>query len=283
MHIVDHRYGKERVRLTTLDRSVSPHRLVVCAVGISLEGSFEPSFTDGDNRNVVATDSMKNTVYVLAREHGVTSIERFALLLATHFAETYSAVSSASVDIEQEVWRPIEGQDAQHAAALMRASTELYLASAHHDGTSGALSSGIDLLQVIKTADSGFSDFHRDRFATLKDTDDRLFATTLRVEWTLARADVDATQDQEFRHRVRSTLLEVFATHNSRSVQETLHAMGTAVLESIAEVAEINLQLPNQHHLLANLEPFGLDNENQVFVGTDEPFGNIEATLSRSS
>ncbi|MEO7793564.1 MAG: urate oxidase, partial [Thermoanaerobaculia bacterium] len=128
---------------------------------------------------------------------------------------------------------------------------------------------------------SGFVDFVRDRYTTLPDVDDRLFATSVRARWRLADGIHGGVDFRALRAGVRQSLVESFARHDSLAVQQTLHAMGSAVLDRLATVAEITLVLPNQHHLLANLAPFGLDNPNRVFVGTDQPFGQIEATLRR--
>ena len=295
MRIENNRYGKQRVRLTHLDRTRTPHRLVICAVSVSLEGDFAASYTDGDNRKVVATDSIKNTVYVLARERGVASIDSFARSLARHFVDSYDTVTRAAVGIRQEPWIPIEVGGAPVSSALTRRGPEEHFTEVVADSAATRQTSGIDLLPVIKTAQSSFSDFYRDRFATLKDTEDRLFATTIRAEWEIdgddgEEGDEDETgaggvegtpRSERRRETIRTTLMEAFAAHRSLAVQETLYSMAAAVLDAVAEVRWINLVLPNQHHLLADLSPFDLDNPNQVFVGTDEPFGQIEATVSR--
>lgn len=283
-----HRYGKQRVRLTHLDRSVTPHRLTIVAVGIALEGEFAPSYTDGDNRSIVATDSMKNTVYVLARERDpeeIASIERFGALLARHFVERYPQVDAATVELEEELWAPIATSLGTAPDAFERVASELGTATVRCAGGALEIVSGIDRLQVLKTAHSGFVEFVSDRFRTLPDVADRIFATSVRAEWRLSSADppktVELADHRAQRAAIRATLVEAFARHESLAVQQTLHAMGVAVLERIPEVAEITLVLPNQHHLLVNLAPFGLDNPNRVFVGTDEPFGQIEATIAR--
>jgi urate oxidase len=276
-----HRYGKQRIRLTHLDRSREPHRLVIVAVGITLEGDFAASYSSGDNRQIVATDSMKNSVYVLARELGVESIEGFGVALARHFVGTYEAVEGARIELEEELWSPIRLSAGVAPDAFERTASEVGTACVMLTNEGLAVTSGIDQLQVLKSAHSGFVDFVRDRYTTLPDVDDRLFATSVCARWRLESAASDDVEPRALRGAVRQELVEAFARHDSLAVQQTLYAMGTAVLARFAAIAEITLVLPNQHHLLANLAPFGLDNPNRVFVGTDEPFGQIEATLAR--
>ncbi len=281
-----HRYGKQRIRLTHLDRASEPHQLTIAAVGVTLEGDFAASYTAGDNRRVVATDSIKNSVYVLAREHGVPSIEAFGETLARHFVSTYAQVESARIDLEEEIWAPIRVGGADSGDAFERLASEVGTAEVILAGDQLRLISGIDHLQVLKSAHSGFVDFVRDRFATLPDVADRLFATSVSARWRLGAPSAAPSPSpfddpRTLRAGVRRVLAETFARHDSLAVQQTLHDMGAAVLDRFAAVSEITLVLPNQHHLLANLKPFDLDNPNRVFVGTDEPFGQIEATLAR--
>lgn len=276
-----HRYGKQRIRLTHLDRSTTPHRLTIAALGVTLEGDFAASYTAGDNRNVVATDSIKNTVYVFARERGVESIEALGVALALHFVDAYAQVSAARIELEEEIWTPIESDAGAFPDAFERVASEVGIAAVDLDAGGLAVSSGIEQLQVLKSAHSGFARFVRDRFTTLPDVEDRLFATSVSARWRLLDGASSAVDYRALRTGVRRVLTDTFGRHESLAVQQTLHAMGAAVLEHFPAVAEITLVLPNQHHLLANLAPFGLDNPNQVFVGTDEPFGQIEATIVR--
>ncbi len=78
-----------------------------------------------------------------------------------------------------------------------------------------------------------------------------------------------------------AAMLKVFAENYSPSAQTTLFEMGQAALATCAEISRIDLAMPNKHCLLIDLAPFGLKNENEVFVPTEEPFGLIEASLGR--
>ena len=271
-------YGKSRVRITRLDRTQEPHRVFVIDASVTLEGAFEDSYLTGDNRRVVATDSIKNTLYVLAREGTDLSAEAFAIRAAEHFVSTYPQVASATVDMSQQHWLPITVAGADHPHAFSLAGPEVATARAHATENECVIEAGITDLQVLKSASSGFSDFVRDRYTTLQDATDRIFATTIEAQWQYASTESDFVVA---RNVVRDALLTTFANHESLSVQQTLYAMGQAALDAKPTVSQITLCLPNQHHLLVDLSPFELDNPNLVFQGTSEPFGKIQATLKR--
>lgn len=139
---------------------------------------------------------------------------------------------------------------------------------------------GIKNLLILKTTDSGFENYIKDRYTTLKETADRILATNCDIAWTYNSGELDFSN---LYLNIRKHLLETFAHHKSLSVQQTLYAMGEEVLASHAEVEEISLVMPNKHHILFNLEQFGMTNDNEIFVATDEPFGYITGTISRNS
>lgn len=273
-------YGKAAVRLVKVDRRGTRHDLHDLTVEVRLQGSFEAAHTTGDNAQVLPTDTMKNTVYALARQGPVAPPEAFAERLAHHFLGACPAARRAVVAIAVQGWHRAEVGGTPHDHAFVGGSSERRLAwaTAHEAGTQQE--AGVDGLGLLKTADSGFSGFLRDEYTTLKETDDRILATDVEARWTYARAprDHDAAWNA-----VRNSLVEVFARHGSASVQHTLYAMGEAALDHCAEIGEIRLILPNRHHLLVDLTPFGLDNPNQIFVATREPYGRIEAVIARPS
>jgi urate oxidase len=283
----DNRYGKAAVRLVTVERGASradPHRLRDLTVEVVLRGDFEAAHRDGDNSGVYPTDSMKNSVYIVARREGVGEIEEFAGQLARHYLARATAPSSVEIEISERPWQRIEVDGAPHPHAFVApggsgGERRVGRLVAGRDG-GAAFAAGIRDLRVLKTADSAFSGFPRDETTTLKETRDRIFATTVEATWSYRErpANFDGAFDA-----VRRALLDVFATHRSESVQQTLFAMGARVLEQVAEIDEVELRLPNQHHLLVDLAPFGLDNPNAVFVATSEPFGDIRAVVKRSA
>jgi urate oxidase len=258
------------VRLVKVAKARPAHDLVDLTIDVQLEGGFGPVY-DGDNALCVATDTMKNTVYAFARQFPIDPVERFASRLADHFLAK-AAVETVRISVVEHPWTRL----AEHA--FTQSGAEQWTAVVTRDGSGTRIVSGLANLVVLKTTDSAFSGFPLDPYTTLPDTEDRVLATSVTAAWTYRDAGVDFG----VRRSIRAALVETFAAHRSRSVQHTLKAMAEAALAASAEITEITLTLPNRHHLLADLTPFGLDNPNQVFIATDQPYGLIEATFRRS-
>jgi urate oxidase len=276
MALVFNRYGKCRIRLVKVRRAADPHELVDLTLDVQLEGAFEKVYTEGDNSSCLATDTMKNTVYGFARQDPMVSPEAFALRLANHFA-SIPPVARARISVVEHRWERLTPGGHPHPHAFMQPGGESWTAVVEKDREGERVASGLENLVVLKTTESAFSGFPRDRYTTLPETADRIFATSVTASWKYHRG----TAEFGARTLIRRRLLDTFATHDSRSVQHTLHAMATAVLDACDDVEEVTLALPNRHHLLVDLAPFGLDNPNEVFVATDQPYGLIEATVRR--
>jgi urate oxidase len=271
-------YGKAAVRLVKVDRSGPKHELHDLTVEVQLQGEFGPTHASGDNADVLPTDTMKNTVYALARQGPVAPPEAFGARLGRHFLTACPVARRAVISLSGHRWDRANVKDAPHDHTFVRGSTERRVALVTVDGSELGVEAGIEGLGLLKTTGSAFEGFLRDRYTTLKETDDRIMATDVDARWKYSRPPRDyndAWQD------VRVALIETFARHQSASVQQTLYAMGEAALGQCAEIAEIRLVLPNKHHLLVDLGPFGLDNPNEIFVATSEPYGRIEAVIAR--
>ena len=271
------RYGKAAIHLVRVDREAAWHRIRDLTVAIALEGDFEPSYTDGDNALVIATDTMKNTAYAFAKEHLDGAIEDYGQALAEHFLE-FRQVDRATVSIRGQHWAAIDVAGAPARDAFVRSGEGMRVATVSATPGGTMVHAGVDDLVVLKTTRSGFSGFPRDRYTTLPETDDRLMATRLSAIWRYGSPDLDA--DRTFA-AVRATLLEVFADHDSPSVQASIWIIGREILRRHEEVDEIRVVMPNLHHWLADLAPFGLTNDGEVYVSTSEPHGLIEATVRR--
>ena len=271
-------YGKSGIRLVKVLRREERHDFRDLTVAVRLEGDFEAAHVAGDNSAVLPTDTMKNTVYALARDHFDSDIESFALFLTEHFVTRNASVSCARVEISERPWERLTVAGRPHPHAFSRPGGERRVARVLRTRQGAMVEAGLEDLTLAKSARSAFSGFLRDGYTTLKETDDRILATAVKASWTYEGAPADF--DRVFQE-IRRTMLETFATHDSASVQHTLYAMGEAVLQHHAEVVEVRLSLPNKHHIPVDLSPFGLENPNEIFVATEEPFGLIEATVKR--
>jgi urate oxidase len=270
------RYGKAAIRLVRVVHRPDGDRIRDLTIAVALEGAFAAAHTDGDNSAVIATDTMKNTAYAFAKDHLDGAIETYGQALAEHFLAE-SQVDTAAVNIREHPWRPIE-LDGQPAGAFVRGGegTRVATVTATRGGTT--VEAGVEDLVVMKTRRSTFSGFPRDRYTTLPETNDRLMATRLTAIWRYGSPDLDADATFE---AVRATLLEVFAEHDSPSVQASIWIMARAILDRHDEVETVRMVLPNLHHWLVDLSPFGLDNDREIYTPTTEPHGLIEATVSR--
>ena len=275
IQLIADRYGKARVRLMTLKREDGRHEIRELMVQMLLEGDFESSYKAGDNSKVLPTDTMKNTVYALAKREGVGSIEDFAQILARHFLANNPQVMRVRVKIAEGLWSRIAG----HASTFQRSGAEKRTSRVRSSRDGHVVESGISGLTILKSADSGFKGFQKDPFTTLQETSDRIFATQMRATWRYGEAPPDFDETWQ---AVRETMLDVFARHDSRSVQHTLYAMGEQVLKHFANIKEVHIVMPNKHCLLVDLARFGMENANEIFVPTDEPHGYIEARLGRA-
>jgi len=276
------RHGKSGIRLVKVCRPIhgdrdEPHGIVDLTIDVQLEGAFGAVYVEGDNTGCLATDTMKNTVYAFARHDPIDHVESFLLHLAEHFAGR-PLVERVRLAATEQRWARLSAGGRPHPHAFVQPGGERWTALVvrERSGTATVVS-GVTNLLVLKTTDSAFAGFPRDEFTTLPDADDRVLATEVTASW-LYRPGVT---DFSARDTIREALLDTFAAHDSRSVQHTMYAMAEAALAASSTIVEITLAMPNRHHLLVNLEPFGLDNPNVVFVATDRPFGLIEATVRR--
>jgi urate oxidase len=270
------RYGKAEVRVVHVARGSGPggsDAVRDWSVSTSLSGDLAATHRTGDNSSVLATDTQKNTVYAFAKKLGGVEPEAFGLELAAHFVATQPAISRARIAISEYPWTPIAaGSGHSFARSGQFTRTAVVIVDAE---LGRSVVGGIDDLVVLNTTDSEFWGFPRDEYTTLPETTDRMLATTVCARWRLRRASADWAGVFE---AARSALLAAFAQTYSYSLQQTLFAIGTAIVTSVPEVCEVRLALPNKHHFLVDLAPFGLTNDNEVYYAADRPYGLIEGT-----
>lgn len=275
----ENRYGKSRVRLSRITRSADRHEFNEWSVSVLLHGDFETSFTDADNSKVLPTDTMKNTVYSIARDSRAATIEEFAMELGEYLLTHNPQVSRVSIEVEERCWQHLQLDGKPDPTTFKMGGPELHTTHVERERSGGwVVTSGVDGLTILKTAKSAFTGYVKDRLTTLKPATDRIFGTQATITWDYVSPHQNFA---EMRAKIVAALLREFAAHNSMSVQHTLFDMGKSALAAAPEIARIHLTMPNLHHLLADLTPFGQDNPNHIFVPIDEPHGYIEATIER--
>jgi urate oxidase len=276
-------YGKAETRLVTVTRDGAVHTIKDLTVSTSLRGDLADTHLTGDNSKVLATDTQKNTVYAFAKQEPVGEIEDFALRLGRHFVSSQEAITGARVLIDEHAWQRIEGND----HSFVQGTNEKRTTAVTIDGDRAWVVSGVRDVVVLKSTGSEFHGFPRDEYTTLKETDDRILATSVTARWRYQAPGAAGDRTTEGIDwaasfaEIRRLLLTTFATKHSLSLQQTLYAMGEAVLLARPEVAEVRLSMPNKHHFAVDLSPFGLENDNEVFHAADRPYGLIEGAVLR--
>ncbi|MFF1271910.1 factor-independent urate hydroxylase [Streptomyces marokkonensis] len=278
-------YGKAENRVVKITRDGATHHIKDLNVSVALSGDMEEVHYSGSNANVLPTDTTKNTVFAFAKEHGIESAEQFGIHLARHFVTSQEPIRRARVRIEEYAWERIEvSGEAEHS--FVRKGQETRLAQITYDGDTWEVVSGLKDLTVLNSTDSEFWGYLKDTYTTLKEAYDRILATSVsgrwRFNWTgdeQPMPDWDTSYEQVRRH-----MLQAFAETYSLSLQQTLYQMGARVIEHRGEIDEIRFSLPNSHHFLVDLEPFGLKNDSAdgaVYFAADRPYGLIEGTVLR--
>jgi len=272
------RYGKAETRVVRVTRDGEVHHLRDLNVSVALSGDMEAVHLTGDNAAVLATDTQKNTVFAFAKKYGIGSPEEFGLLLARHFVDAQPTIHHARVAIEDYAWDRIPaGGDPGRRHSFVRSGGETRTAVVHYDAPAGVhVVSGLKDLVVLNSADSEFHGYIKDEYTTLQETRDRVLATAVTAQW---RHTSDDSDWEESYAAARRHLLEAFAGTYSRSLQQTLYAMGERLLDARREICEVRLTMPNKHHFAVDLEPFGLENAGEVFYAADRPYGLIEGSV----
>jgi urate oxidase len=281
-------YGKAENRVVRVYRDTARHEIRDLNVSTALRGDFRDAHATGDQANVLPTDTQKNTAFAFAKEHGVTSPEDYALTLGARFLDVTPAATASRIEVEEYAWDRIEVGGTGHDHAFVKRGGEVRTTVVTQDNSADSkqawVVSGVKDLVVLKSTGSEFKGYLKDEYTTLKETDDRILATSLVARWRYeASAATDGTDWNKSFDDIRQVMLETFATTYSRALQESLYAMGSAVLEAHPEVAEIKFSAPNKHHFLVDLSPFGLDNPGEVFIAADRPYGLIEASVQREN
>jgi urate oxidase len=276
--LIENNYGASHVRLLKVRRMQDRHDLKELSVAIQFQGEFESSYTSGDNRSILPADTIRNTVYALAKLYTIEQIEEFAQQLINHFLTDNPPVKQVRVEIAEHLWTRIPFGGKEHPWSFTPGGPERRTAIVNGSRETVLIEAGIENLQIVKTTGSGFEGYVHDPFTTLKETSDRILATSVKATWLYSDNEIPFGV---YWHGVRQAILDTFVEHESRSTQYTLHAIAEAVLERYADIAEIRLWLPNKDCRLVDLDLFGLENNNEVFAPAEEPYELIEARLRR--
>ncbi len=277
-------YGKAENRVVRITRNGATHHIRDLNVSIALSGDMEDVHRSGSNAHVLPTDTTKNTVFAFAKEHGVASPEQFAIHLARHFVTSQDAIHRARVRVEEYAWERIGAGGADAGGhSFARRGQEVRLAQVTYDGDRWEVVSGLKDLTVMNSTDSEFWGYVKDDYTTLKEAYDRILATSVHGRWRFnwTGDDQEAPDWDASYAAARTHLLQAFAETYSLSLQQTLFQMGTRIIDHRAEIDEVRFSLPNSHHFLVDLEPFGLKNDNEVYFAADRPYGLIEGTVLR--
>lgn len=280
INLIQNSYGKSAVRLAKITRHVDWHDFKEIHVNILLEGDFDTVYTEGSNAQVLPTDTMKNTIFALAKDHPLTTIEDFGLYLTDYFLTNNPQVSAVTVELAQIRWERMTNGTVIEPYTYIAGSNEQQITKIRRSRSEGvSVHSGIRGMRILKTTKSSFEGYIVDKFTTLPPAADRILATEMEVIWRYNRSeDVDF---QEVRNKIRQEMCTTFAAHHSDSVQQSLYVMGEVVLKNVAIVDEISFKMPNLHYLPINLKPFDMENNNDIFVASGDAFGYITGTLSR--
>jgi len=288
------RYGKDNIRVYKVekDEATKTHTVVEYTVTVLLEGEIETSYTEADNSVVVATDTMKNTTYIMAKQHPITPPEQFASILGTHFVETYKHIHSAHITVVQHRWTRMTVNGQPHPHSFYRDGNEKRLVQADvYEGKGIEIRSGIADLLVLKSTGSEFHHFVRNDFTTLPDVYDRILSTSVDAGWQWSTfKDLDAVKkelpkfDQTW-DKAREITFRLFATEESPSVQNTMYKMSEEILAAEPLVQKVDYALPNKHYFEIDLSwHHGLKNtgkDAEVYAPQSDPNGLIKCSVSR--
>ncbi|PPJ51455.1 hypothetical protein CBER1_09154 [Cercospora berteroae] len=289
-------YGKDNVRLFKTDRhsdgTQSVTEMTVCTM---LQGDIARSWTHSDNANIVATDTQKHTVYVLAKQHPVNPPELFASTVASHFLKQYSHITTSHVWITVHKWTRMNVAGKPHPHSFIRDGEEKRVVYATATRNNITIRSGLTGLLVLKSTGSQFHSFHRDEFTRLAETKDRILSTSVDAHWTwksyaslddVQRAASAKTFDSAF-DSAKTITLETFATENSPSVQNTMYLMSQKILDAAKDVEKVEYSLPNKHYFEIDLSWYkGLKNtgkDAEVYAPQSDPNGLIESVVTRDA
>ncbi len=261
-----------------IHRDGDRHEVSKLSIKAMLDGDFARTYAAADNSKTTSTDTIKNIVNVVARENLALSTEEFCQVLAKRYLDLYPQATSATITAHETKWNRLDVGGKPHPHSFILDSNGKPFVEVVATRAGSTIKSGVDNFTFMKSTESGWANFFKDKYSTIKETNDRMCATSMVASWTWSSKPASYVDTNV---KILRVLLDVFATTYSPSVQNSLYMMGEAVLAAVPEISDISMACPNIHYILMDLSPFGLDNKNQVFLPTDEPHGQIECTVGR--
>ncbi|XP_016100091.1 uricase-like [Sinocyclocheilus grahami] len=278
-------YGKNMVKVFHIRREGIHHHITELIADVQLTLKTRKDYLTGDNSDIIPTDTIKNTVHALAKLKGIKTIEGFALDICEHFLTAFNHVTRVRVNIDEVPWKRLEKNGVEHTHAFIHCPEARHFCEVEqHLSMTPVVHSGIKDMKVLKTTQSGFEGFLRDRFTTLTDAKDRFFCTSVYARWRY-NTHVNVAFDAAWK-TVKDTIIQTFAGPYDRgeyspSVQKTLYETQVLVLDRIPQVEEIEITMPNQHYFVIDMTKIGLSNKDEVYLPLDNPSGNITGTIRR--
>lgn len=281
IELAQNSYGESRIRLLRLMRRGGLHEVKDLTLDVRFEGDFDASHRQGENRAILPSETIKNTVYVLSRQYPAEAIEEFAFHLTEHFLTYNPQVTLVDIRISERPWSHITIGDKGHASAFVANANERRTTHIIARREKVILHSGLEDLQLMKTAGFSFRGFLRDPYTTLQENQQRILRASLTANWAYSSPEPEMPFSTIW-HGARKTLLETFAAHEAKSLQHLLYALAQAVLENFEAMTEIHLHVLDNYCPAVDLKSFGMDNDNELFVPVEESQGAASLVLRRS-
>ncbi|XP_022094694.1 uricase-like [Acanthaster planci] len=279
-------HGKHGVRVMQHRRQGDIHSIKEFTVKTKLGLATRKEYTNSDNSDVIPTDSQKNTVYALAKSKGITTPEQFALDLCQHFKGKYDQVQWAEVTVEEAPWRRLNQSGKEHAHAFIQTlEAKRYCVVQQERKGPPVVWGGLSDLKILKTTQSGFAGYVHDEYTSLPETDDRIVCSSVDGKWRYS--DIEGMDFDETWEMCKTAILDEFAGPPnsgtfSFSIQEILFQCTQRMMNKVAEVDQIELDMPNIHYVFADLEKIGLENDGEIIMPTSDPHGIIRVAVSRT-
>ncbi|WP_436901869.1 factor-independent urate hydroxylase [Halovenus halobia] len=252
-------------------------------VRVQVEGEeFLPSFSEGDNSMVVATDSMKNFVLHQAGEFDGSTLEAFLEFVGTKFLETYDQMEAIQMSADEIPFeeRQVPAEDGFEASDLVfrqsndeSAFGELYLTRGENGPTIEEQISGVTDIELVKVEGSSFENYVQDEYTTLPEREDRALHITLDIFWTYddpAHALGDDPGAYVPAEQVRDIAHVVFDEVDSNSIQDLIYQIGLRILERYPGLESVSFEANNRTWIQERAD---LDGEGMVLMEPPRPTG----------